>query len=65
MNKEVSASKPTAINAGFPLTKPAVVVVAHTTHKTEYFAYFPPHISSSMPAVYVVAFTGFENFVTF
>jgi hypothetical protein len=42
-----------------------VVVVAHTAHKTEYFAYFLPHISSSMPAVYVVALTGFENLVTF
>ena len=56
---------PTASNAGFPVTKPAVVVVAHTAHKTEYFAYLPPHISSSMPAVYVVALTGFENLVTF
>ena len=59
------ASNPTATKAGFPVAKPAAVVVAHTAHKTEYFAYFPPHISSNMPAVYVVALTGFENFVTF
>ena len=59
------ASKPTAINTGFPVAKPIVEEVAQTAHSAEYFTYLPPHISNNMPAVQVVALIGFENLVTF